>query len=195
MIYGGIQLGIHNNTRWTTERIPSPPGMQLVLFIPEFEGKTSSARGVLQPTITRNEAAFNIGRVAWLVHALCQGNLDNLKWGVNDKMHQPQRAEKLYPYLYPMMEAADLAGACCTYLSGAGPTVMALTSGASGDIFTQREKERTDRAVGKAMLRVAEEFGIKGRLLITELSHEGARVVKVDPPFSSEDSITYRDNV
>lgn len=164
------------------------------MFIPDFVGKTSAARGVLKENVSRDEAAFNIGRVAMLVHSLCTGNLDNLKYGVQDKMHQPQRGEKLYPYLYPMIEAAENAGACCAYLSGAGPTVMALTSGASGDIFTQREKERTDQAVARAMIQTAEVFGLKGKLLITTGVNEGARVVKVDPAFSS-DGITYRDNI
>lgn len=164
------------------------------MFIPDFEGKTSAARAVLNKTLTREEAAFNIGRVAFLVHSLCTGNIDNLKWGVQDKMHQPQRGEHLYTYLFPMIEAAERAGACCAYLSGAGPTVMALTSGASGDIFTQREKERTDSAVARVMMETAEMFGIKGKLLVTTPVNEGARVVKVDPPFSSG-GITYRDNI
>ena len=187
-------MGIHNGTRWLTERVPTPSGMQLVMFIPDFIGKTSDARGVLKETVTREEAAFNIGRVAFLVHSLFSGNLDNLKYGVQDKLHQPQRGEKLYKYLYPMIEAAEQAGACCAYLSGAGPTVMALTSGASGDIFTQREQERTDSAVARAMLAAAETFGITGQLLVTTAVNEGARVVKVEPPFS-RDHITYRDNI
>jgi len=193
-IYGGIQLGIHTGTRWFTERIPCPSGMQLVMFIPDFAGKTSAARGVLKENVTREEAAFNIGRVAILTHSLCTGNLDNLKYAVEDKMHQPQRGGHLYSYLYPMIEAAQRAGACAAYLSGAGPTVMALTSGASGDIFTQREKERTDQAVAKAMIQTAEHFGLKGKLMVTTAVNEGAHVVKVEPPFSS-DRITYRDNI
>lgn len=194
MIYGGIQIGIHNGTRWETERVPCPAGLQLVMFIPDFIGKTSDARGVLSDTISREDCAFNISRVAFLVHALCMGNLDNLKWGVQDKLHQPQRGSKLYKYLYPMIEAAQNAGAACAYLSGAGPTVMALTSGASGDIFAQRVKERSDLAVARAMIHVAEEFGVKGKMLISSASNEGARVVKVEPPFSTGE-ISYRDNL
>mmetsp|Transcript_38673 Transcript_38673/g.78881 ORF Transcript_38673/g.78881 Transcript_38673/m.78881 type:complete len:430 (-) Transcript_38673:442-1731(-) len=193
-IYGGIQIGIHSGVRWVSERAPFPPGLQLVMFIPDFVGKTSAARSVLSDTITRQEAAFNIGRTAMLIHSLCTSNLDNLRYGVEDKLHQPQRGDKLYPYLFPMIEAAENAGASCAYLSGAGPTVMALTSGASGDIFTQNERERVDHAVAKAMLAVAQSHGIKGNLLVTQGSHEGAKVVKVDPPFSTQD-ITYRDNI
>ena len=194
VIYGGFQIGIHNGARWVTERVPCPPGTQLVMFIPDFIGKTSAARGVLNETLSRADAAFNIGRSMFLVHALTVGNLDNLKWGVQDRMHQPQRARALYGHLYPMIKASEEAGACCAFLSGAGPTVMALTSGASGDIFTQREKERTDFSVARAMMQVAQTFGVKGKVVVTQPSQEGAKVVKCDPPFSSE-YITFRDNV
>jgi len=194
VIYGGIQIGLHNGTRWVTERVPCPAGLQLVMFIPDFIGKTSDARGVLQSTVTREDAAFNISRIAFLVLALCNGNLDLLKWGVQDRLHQPQRGGKLYKYLYPMIEAAENAGASCAYLSGAGPTVMALTSGASGDIFAQREKERADVSVAKAMIQVADELGIKGQLVVTAAATEGAHVTKVDPPFSTE-WITFRNNI
>ena len=116
VIYGGIQIGIHNGTRWVTERVPSPAGLQLVMFIPDMLGKTSDARGVLSPMVSREDAAYNISRTAFLVLALCTGNLDNLKWGVQDRMHQPQRGGKLYKYLFPMVEAAENAGASCAYL-------------------------------------------------------------------------------
>mmetsp|Transcript_27013 Transcript_27013/g.55906 ORF Transcript_27013/g.55906 Transcript_27013/m.55906 type:complete len:472 (-) Transcript_27013:306-1721(-) len=194
VIYGGIQLGIHNGSRWLTERISNPPGLQCIIFIPDFIGKTSDARGVLSDTVTREEAAFNIGRAAFLVHAFETNNLDNLRWGAQDKLHQPQRGSKLYKYLYPMIAAAEKAGACCSYLSGAGPTVMALTSGAAGDIFAQREKERTDILVAKAMIQCAKDYGIDGKLLVTNVVSEGARVVHVEPPFSTGE-ITYRDNI
>ena len=183
-----------NGTRWLTERVANPPGLQCIIFIPDFIGKTSDARGVLPDTVTREEAAFNIGRAAFLVHAFETNNLDNLRWGAQDKLHQPQRGSKLYKYLYPMIEAAEKAGACCAYLNGAGPTVMALTSGAAGDIFAQREKERTDILVAKAMIQCAKDFGVDGKSLVTNVVSEGARVVHVEPPFSTGE-ITYRDNI
>lgn len=168
--------------------------MQLVMFIPDFIGKTSDARNVLEERISREDCAFNISRTAFLVHALCMGNLDNLKYGVQDRIHQPQRGNKLYKYLYPMIDAAQAAGAACAYLSGAGPTVMAITTGASGDIFAQRARERSDLAVARAMIQTAEEHGISGKIQITSACNEGARVIKVMPPFSSA-NISFRDNL
>ena len=99
---------MHNGTRWVTERMSFPSGLKLIMFIPDFIGKMSDARNVLGPNISRQEAAFNMSRLGVLVHALCSGNLDNLKWGVQDKLHQLQRGEKLYPYLYPMLKSAEV---------------------------------------------------------------------------------------
>ena len=65
------------------------------MFIPDFIGKTSDARGVLPNTITRADCAYNISRASFLVLALCMGNLDNLKWGVQDRIHQPQPEPQL----------------------------------------------------------------------------------------------------
>jgi homoserine kinase len=91
----------------------------------------------------------------------------------------------MYPHLNPIIAAAVGAGASAAYLSGAGPTVMAITSGvsqpccftsielhcvhsqASGDIFTQRAQERVDTKVAEAMLAAAEQCGTKGKVFIT----------------------------
>lgn len=184
-IYGGIQLGIHTGERWMTERVNIPPGIQCVCFIPDEIGKTSTARGVLSDTISRKDAVFNIGRVAWLINALASNNIDQLRFGVEDALHQPQRAKAVYPHLAPLLKAAVDAGASAAYLSGAGPTVMALTSGASGDIFTQRNKERVDRKVAEAMIQAAKEFGTKGQVFITNPSEQGAYVVSAEPAYSN----------
>lgn len=171
-----------------------PPGLQCVCFIPEQIGKTSTARGVLSDTISRKEAVFNIGRVAWLINALATNNIDQLRYGVEDALHQPQRAAAVYPHLMPIINAAVQAGASAAYLSGAGPTVMAITSGASGDIFTQRNKERVDRKVAEAMLEAAATCNTIGKVYITSPVENGAYVVSAEPAFS-HGLVRYRGDV
>lgn len=168
--------------------------MQCICFIPEAIGKTSTARGVLSDTISRKEAVFNIGRVAWLINALATNNIDQLRFGVEDALHQPQRGAAVYPHMGPVIKAAVEAGASAAYLSGAGPTVMAITSGASGDIFTQRAKERVDLKVAQAMLRAAEAVGTKGQVFISGPVESGAVVVSAEPAFS-QPLVRYRNNV
>ena len=61
---------------------------------------------------------------------------------------------------------------------------MAITSGASGDIFTQRAKERVDTKVAQAMLAAAEKCKVKGNVYISGPVEGGAVVVSADPPFT-----------
>lgn len=195
-LYGGIQIGISEceGGLWMTERVNMPPGLQCVCFIPDTIGKTSTARNVLSDTVTRKEAVFNIGRIAWLVNCLASNNIDNLRWGVQDSLHQPQRGAKVYPHMEPMIKAATEAGASAAYLSGAGPTIMAITSGAAGDIFTQRAKERVDRRVARAMLDVAKSCGVKGEVYISAPVEQGAIVVSAEPSFS-DSLVRYRGDI
>ncbi|CAM9597789.1 unnamed protein product, partial [Choristocarpus tenellus] len=135
--------------------------------------------------VNRSDAVFSVGRVAWLVLALQSGNVNNLKSGCEDKIHQPQRGQHpAYKHVYPIIDAAITAGADGAYLSGAGPTVAAITSGASGDIFTQREKERVDKQVAEAMILAASKVGVKGEAFITTPAESGAYVVSAEPSFS-----------
>ena len=61
---------------------------------------------------------------------------------------------------------------------------MAFTSGASGDIFTQRAQERVDRKVAAAMIAAAEKCGVRGDVSITAPVIHGAYVLHAEPPFS-----------
>jgi len=96
--------------------------------------------------------------------------------------------------LNDLMTAALEAGACAAFLSGAGPSVMAITSGASGDIFTQRAQERVDRRVAEAMIQAAEKCGTKGEVCITAPVIHGAYVLSAEPAFSTP-RVHYRENL
>ena len=72
-----------------------------MIFIPDFVGKTSAARKVLPEKYSIQDAVHNIGRVAWLVNALNTNSLHNLRFGVRDRLHQPQRGEHVYKHVSP----------------------------------------------------------------------------------------------
>jgi homoserine kinase len=200
-IYGGIQLGMHSAStpahcgdpekgRWLSARVTKPDGLQCIIFIPDQTFETKAARALLPPKYTRAECVFNITRMALLMNALERSNLRDLKFGTQDCMHQPQRAT-VVKHLQPMIDAAVEAGAIACFLSGAGPTVMALTSGRAGDMFTQRSDERAERAVASAMRAAADAQGVTGRVYITRPSLQGVHIVKAEPPYSNTDGIQY----
>jgi len=184
-IYGGIQLGFNTGTErgWMSSRISLPHSLQCVLFVPDFHAPTSEARAVLPDTYSKADMVYNIGRLATLVAAFQNRRFDKLKWGVQDVMHQPYRA-KNFPHLYPCIDAAVGAGAEAAYLSGAGPTVCALTTGLMGDVFAQKAAETWENSIAQAMQDAAAGVGITGRCYVTTPSQQGAVIAEAVPEFS-----------
>lgn len=190
-----MQLGIHADDRWYSSRVQIPDGLQCVVFIPDTTGPTSVARAILPKQVDRKDAVFNIGRAAILVNAFRSGNLDELRFATQDMLHQPQRGAAQYPHLFPLIEAALGAGAHGCFLSGAGPTVLAITSGRSGDIFTQQLAERQENKVADAMRQQAAAIGVSGTVFITNPEHRGAYIVRAEPRFSDRNVARYEGDV
>jgi homoserine kinase len=129
------------------------------------------------------------------VNAFRSGNLEELRYATQDMLHQPQRGKEQYPHLYPLINAALEAGAHGCFLSGAGPTVLAITSGRSGDIFTQKLAERQENQVADAMRTTATKIGVSGCVFITNPDHRGAYIVKAFPHFSDRRVARYEGDV
>lgn len=189
--YGGLQMGIYSQRlgRWCTERIPLPPGLVFVAFIPETKGYTEELRKVVPKQLSVEDTIFNMSRFGWLIHALITNKLENLRDGLEDHIHQNQRSlVESHRHVRPMIDAAYNAGAIGAYLSGSGPVVMAITQGGYGDFFTQNPHERSDALVARAMQDVANDpkINVKGKVYVTHPSQTGGVVVQADPPFSSE---------
>jgi len=188
-IYGGVQLAIGidrpgSSPHWRSSRVDIPYDIQLVAFVPDAVGETSVLRGVLPDTYSKEDCVFNVGRVAFLVNSLQNGRLWDLRYGCEDAMHQGYRGKAVYSHLDPIIKAAQDAGCHGAYLSGAGPTVLAVTSGLSGDPWAQRSEERRELRIAEAMIKAAEDAGWPGRCFVTKPCSSGAYITKADPPFS-----------
>jgi homoserine kinase len=69
------------------------------------------------------DAVFNVAHAAMLVLGLAQGDWDLVAAGLEDRLHQPQRAH-LYPRSAALAARARELGALGATISGAGPTVL-----------------------------------------------------------------------
>jgi homoserine kinase len=99
-------------------------GVQPVLFVPDERGLTAAARAALPDSVPHADAALNAGRAALLVHALTAAP-DLLLAATEDRLHQRYRADAA-PATFALVEALREAGVAAV-VSGAGPSVMALT--------------------------------------------------------------------
>ena len=109
------------------------------------------------------DAVFNMGRVGLLVNALATDDLDHLAVATQDRIHQPPRQAIFHPMRVIMRAALD-AGALGAFLSGAGSTILALSSG----------REMT---IGYEMAEAASKAGVDGDVIVTKPVPVGVRVV------------------
>ncbi|MCL0029310.1 homoserine kinase [Dehalococcoidia bacterium] len=163
-LMGGCQIAVLDNGRIVTAPVPAPDDLAAVLFVPNAMLHTKEGRAMLNPNVPRIDAVFNIGRTALLVQALATGDLTRLDVATDDRLHQPAR-QAMFPAMRNLFRAALGAGAMGVFLSGSGPTVLALT----------RDREFT---IGYEMADAAAKSGIDGQVKITRLTKRGAHVAE-----------------
>jgi homoserine kinase len=163
--HGGFNLSIPAaHGRNTVRRLPWPPRLGCALFIPELLVSTESAREVLPPNYSREDVVYNLSRLALLLSALTEGRMEDLRVAVEDRMHQPYRAE-LVPGLLGIIDAATQAGAFGAFLSGAGPTVLAITDRDAG--------AARGNSIATAMAKAGASVGLEGKALVVDVSARG----------------------
>ena len=118
--------------------LPILPEISAVLFIPGATSPTAEARAVLPGTVAMSAAVHNASRSALLVAALTQQ--PELLWAATaDRLHQePRRAG--YPEAMALVDELRAAGTAAA-ISGAGPTVVALTTAADADSVAGMQPE------------------------------------------------------
>ncbi len=100
-----------------------------VVAIPSSQLATARARELLPKSVPLGDAAFVAGRAALLVQAMTH-RPDLLMQATEDRLHQDYR-RFAYPDSYALMTALRDQGMPAA-ISGAGPSVLALTQGDTG---------------------------------------------------------------
>jgi len=107
-------------------RIRVHESLALVLVTPAYEVETAKARAVLPKDVTRADAIAQAASLAGLLLGLERGDADLIRPCLRDRIAEPARAA-LYPGYAEARAAAEEAGALGVVVSGAGPTLVALT--------------------------------------------------------------------
>jgi len=164
-LLGGCRLAASQvpGGSWEICDIPWHPNIVPVVAIPDFELSTAEARRVLPADYSRADAIFNAAHLGLLVRALETGNQNWLRCALQDKIHQPYRQSLIKGY-EAVQQAALNAGAYGMVISGAGPTLLALTDVTSAS------------AVEKAMAAAWGEFGVKADVRAIAPDTQGAQI-------------------
>ncbi len=136
-ILGGMIISAMDDEKMNYVKLDIPESVIFAAMIPGFPLSTSKARSVLPDTYTRKSMVFNSSRTGLTVASIMTGKLDNLRMSMDDSLHQPYRKKLIRGY-DEIFAAAKKAGSKAEYLSGAGPTLMAIIT---DDIADEFEKE------------------------------------------------------
>lgn len=137
-ILGGFCVALLEYGKVWHVRVPISGKMDFVAFIPTFELSTEKARGVIPKTIPHKDAVFNLARAALLAGSFVTGDLQNVGVAVGDCLHQPYRFGMI-PDGKEIMETAKGLGALGAYISGAGPTIIAVVDSADKTYFSRAQ--------------------------------------------------------
>ena len=164
-LIGGCRLAATSVDGWEICDIPWHESIVPVVAIPDFELSTKEARRVLPTEISRADAIFNISHLGLLLRALETGKTNWLQASLQDKLHQPYRKSLIQGY-DAVSAAAINAGACGMVISGAGPTLLALT-----------DTSHTIDVVA-AMATAWKDIGVAAQVRALNIDNDGARVIK-----------------
>lgn len=106
-------------------RLAVAPEIRPTVFVPGERGLTSVARAALPAEVPHSDAARNAGRAALLVHALT-ADPSLLFAATEDRLHQDYRAGGM-PGTAALLAELRASGVAAV-VSGAGPSILALTS-------------------------------------------------------------------
>ncbi|MCC8192782.1 MAG: homoserine kinase [Ruminococcus sp.] len=137
-LLGGIVTAVFDGRKvhWVKQEVNT--SLKFVAIIPDFELKTEKARACLPKEVSHKDAVYNLSRAALFSASLLTGKFENLRTACHDRLHQPYRME-LIPNCRRVFDIAYNHGAYAAYISGAGPTVMAVVDEAN-EFFTGRVK-------------------------------------------------------
>lgn len=116
--------------------------LKFAVVIPDFELKTSLARSVLPEQVSHMDARFNLSRSALMAVSLYSGKYENLRVAADDRLHHPYRLD-LIPNGRAVMDMCYENGAYCSYISGAGSSLMSIVDDGVLD-FEQKTRDGLD---------------------------------------------------
>lgn len=135
----GQALKQDKGNSWTLCEVLWHDSVIPIVAIPDFELSTAEARRVLPDTYSRADAVFNTAHLGLLLRGLSEGRGDWLQSALADQIHQPYRKTLIAGY-DPVRQAALEAGAWGLVISGAGPTLLALSSPERAEAVQQMMK-------------------------------------------------------
>lgn len=160
-LLGGMTL-IRDNATLDVHKLYIPQGLQAVVIYPKVEVLTKDSRAILSDTLSLDQHIAQSGNLGAFIIGMYNSNFDLIQRSLTDLIIEPQRA-KLIPEFYKMKEAALSEGALGFSISGAGPSMFALTN---NSYTSERIIEQAKKIYAEKKIRI--------KTFHSDINHEGA---------------------
>jgi homoserine kinase len=150
-LFGGVAVVCQSESGLQHICLQVPAEIAVTVALPDFPMSTRESRGALPDVVPLVDAVHNLSRVTLLVAALATPRLELLEMAMQDRLHQPHRAD-LVPGLKEVCSAAVDSGALGAALSGSGPSVMALVRQGDGAPGAAMQAEWARRGIPARVL-------------------------------------------
>ena len=170
-LLGGIVF-VRDNAQLDVSQLPVPENLWSAVVHPDIEILTKVAREILPTEISLADVTTQIGNLGGLICGLIQADYGLIGRSIHDVIAEPRR-QKLIPEFYQAKQAALAAGALGFSISGAGPSVFALTEG-----------PETAKAAGEAISKVFSNSDLSNQIHLSAINQTGVTVVDKIPEIS-----------
>lgn len=137
-LLGGLTVCVMDEKRVRFVKSELPQSLVFAAFVPDFELKTADARAVLPKEVSLSDAVFNVSRAALAAASLSSGKYENLRAAAEDRLHQPYRLTLISGGEKIISESLK-SGALSSFISGSGPTIMAIFEGEKSAVLKNAE--------------------------------------------------------
>ncbi len=138
-LFGGFCVSCIDDGKLFRRTVRPKNDIKLVAMIPKYFLPTKKSRTQLPKTVSAKDAAFNVAHAAMLALSFALGDYKNLDVFANDKLHQPYRANMIED-MEKVFEISSNCGALASYLSGSGPTVVAIIKACDTEFINKTEE-------------------------------------------------------
>ncbi|MBK9339065.1 MAG: homoserine kinase [Lewinellaceae bacterium] len=160
-LLGGIIL-IRDNATLDVHRLHVPRGLYATVVYPQLQVLTKEARAILKPEVPLADYVRQSANVAGFIVGCFNGDVGLIGRSLRDDIIEPQRAG-LIPGFRDVQAAAMAEGVLGCSISGAGPSVFALSA---NSLIAEN--------AGQAMQRAFARHQIESQVFLSPVNQEGA---------------------
>lgn len=135
-LFGGFCISCRDGEKLYRKTIRPDSDIKYVAMIPNYFVATKKSRTLVPKAVVTEDAVYNLSHAAMLAAAFATGDYRNLDIFTSDRLHQPYR-EPIIDHMERIIGVSKEMGAYAAYLSGSGPTIVAMVPSDNNE-FTKK---------------------------------------------------------